>query len=237
MTVIRKEIRIRAPRKLVWSYFSDANLLAAWMMRNDFTGGPGESFSFFAEPSGDWDGQVRCSLLEYDPPAKIAFTWDANTIGADTVVTFELEERGEETFLRLTHANFEQAAGDVERLVERHDAGWDDHLSVLLRQAEDDAGDYPRRRIEPDWTRFDLHVAIAASPGELVSYWSTARGMERFFVEMMRITGPDGRERGVDEAATRGMGLLHDGSQGPGRTRHRRQGYDARDRGQFFDPF
>jgi uncharacterized protein YndB with AHSA1/START domain len=204
MTVIRKEIRIRAPRKLVWRYFSDANLLAAWMMRNDFTAAPGESFSFFAEPSGDWDGQVRCSLLEYDPPAKIAFTWDANTIGADTVVTIELEERGEETFLRLTHANFEQAAGDVDRLVERHDAGWDDHLSVLLKQAEDDAGDYPRRRIEPDWTRFDLHVAIAASPEELVSYWSTARGMQGFFVEMMRITRPDGQERGVDEPASPG---------------------------------
>jgi hypothetical protein len=52
MAVIRKEILIRAPRKLLWRYFSDANLLAAWMMRNDFTAAPGESFSFFAEPSG-----------------------------------------------------------------------------------------------------------------------------------------------------------------------------------------
>ena len=49
MNVIQKEIRIRASREVVWRYFSDSYLLAAWLMRNDFTGSIGSNFNFFAQ--------------------------------------------------------------------------------------------------------------------------------------------------------------------------------------------
>jgi uncharacterized protein YndB with AHSA1/START domain len=204
MTVIRKEIHIRAPREKVWRHFADADLLAAWMMHTDFSGKSGETFHFHGRPSGEWNGEVMCRLLEFEPPSKIAFTWNANTIGADTVVTVELEARDDGTVVRLTHANFERASGDVENLLVRHNAGWDDHLSVLLKQAEDDAGTGPLRYPDPDWTQFNLHVAIDAAPEDVLRHWSTARGMEDFFVEMMRITGPDGSERDIDETARPG---------------------------------
>lgn len=32
MSVIEKKISIRALRKVVWQYFSDADLLAAWLL-------------------------------------------------------------------------------------------------------------------------------------------------------------------------------------------------------------
>jgi len=204
MSVIEKKINIRAPRTVVWRYFSDANLLAAWLMRNNFSGVIGQEFQFFAQSSTDWTGQLNCRLLEYDPPNRIAFTWDANNIGAETMVTIELSDLGEETGVRLIHANFEYATGDLGRLLERHDAGWLDHLKVLKRQAEEECGTAPTPKTEPDWSSFQLHVAIQAEPAELIEYWSTIHGMENFFVEMMRITGPDGRERGGEECARAG---------------------------------
>lgn len=204
MTVIRKDIHIRAPREVVWRYFSDADLLAAWLMHNDFRGEAGETFRLFGRPSGEWNGEVVCRLTALEPPSKIAFTWNANTIGADTLVTVELEALEDGTRVRLTHANFECATGDVENLLERHNTGWDDHLSVLLKQAEDETGSGKLRYPDPDWKRFDLHVAIDATPEDVLRFWSTARGMEDFFVEMMRITGPDGLEREIDEIAMSG---------------------------------
>jgi uncharacterized protein YndB with AHSA1/START domain len=208
MNVIQKEIRIRASREVVWRYFSDSDLLAAWLMRNDFTGSIGSNFHFFAQSSSDWNGHLDCTLLEFEPPKRIVFTWNANNIGTDTVVTIDLLDRGKETQIRLVHANFEGAAGDVNRLIERHDAGWADHLLVLKLQSEEKSRDAREETPEIDWTRFDLHVAIQADPHEILSYWSTIRGMERFFVEMMRITGPDGRERDDDEAAQPGDSFI-----------------------------
>ena len=204
MSVIEKKISIRAPRKAVWRYFSDANLLAAWLMRNNFSGVIGQEFQFFAQSSTDWNGQLNCKLLEYDPPNRIAFTWDANNIAAETIVTIELSDLGEQTGVRLIHANFENAKGDVDRLLESHDAGWLDHLKVLKRQAEEESGAAPTPKTELDWSSFQLHIAIRAEPDEVIKYWSTINGMENFFVEMMRITRPDGRERKGKDSARAG---------------------------------
>jgi uncharacterized protein YndB with AHSA1/START domain len=133
----------------------------------------------------------------------MSFTWNANDLGTDTLVTIELAEEGEGTRLRLLHTNFEGAMGDVDEAVRRHDAGWEDHLRVLAIQAVEDA---ETERAEPavDWTEFSLHVAIEAAPSRVLEAWSTIDGMESFFVEMMRITGPDGRERSPAEPARAG---------------------------------
>lgn len=38
MTVIKKEITVNAPRNTVWRYFENPDLLAGWLMRNNFSG-------------------------------------------------------------------------------------------------------------------------------------------------------------------------------------------------------
>jgi len=115
-----------------------------------------------------------------------------------------LIEQGTRTLIELVHANFENASSDIAPIVERHEVGWEDHLRVLgMQVAEDVRGDQVSWK-EIDWTTFDLHVVISAEPSAIMRCWSTINGMESFFVQMMRITGPDDRERAPDSEACPG---------------------------------
>lgn len=204
MNTVTKELTINAARDTVWRHIADPDLLAAWLMRNNFSGDVGKDFQFSARPSGDWDGVINCRLLEFDPPNRIVFTWDANDIGGETLVTIELSEVAGGTRLRLIHANFENASFDIGPIVKRHEEGWSDHLQVLSSQLAEQ-GQGGQEAAQPvDWTRFDLHVAINAKPDRILGMWSTIDGMEAFFVEMMRITGPNGAERASNERAKPG---------------------------------
>jgi uncharacterized protein YndB with AHSA1/START domain len=204
MSVINKEITVHAPRTTVWQYFEKPDLLAGWLMRNNFNGRLGEEFQFFAQPSNDFDGVLNCRLVEYDPPRKLAYTWDASDINGETLVTIELFEEAESTRIRLIHANFENATGDIEKIFQNHDEGWADHLHVLDLQIQEKANTKRQPPMPIDWTQFDLHVAIAAEPERILESWSTVDGMESFFVEMMRITGPDDLERAPSKTAQPG---------------------------------
>jgi uncharacterized protein YndB with AHSA1/START domain len=202
MMNIDKRIFINAAPEAVWRHLEDPDLLAGWLMRNNFQARPGTDFEFWKPASGEWDGTISSRLVEFDPPRRMSFTWNTNTIGSDTLVTIELEADGEGTKLRLLHTNWEQAIGDKARHHESHSAGWDDHLWVLSQQAE---ADLCEREAPPiDWTRFHLYVAIDASPEEIFRSWSTSQGMESFFVEMMAIRNPDGRLLDPDETVSSG---------------------------------
>ena len=204
MTVVKKEITVNAPRNTVWRYFENPDLLAGWLMRNNFSGNLDEEFQFFAQPSNEWDGVLHCKLVEFDPPRKLAYTWDANDIKGDTLVTIELIEAAENTRIRLIHSNFENASVDIEPIVRSHNEGWTDHLHVLAMQLEEEVSEERQAPKPIDWAQFDLHVAINAEPERILEVWSTIDGMESFFVEMMRITRPDGVERATNEIAEPG---------------------------------
>lgn len=197
MNNIRKEIFINAAPESVWRHLEDQDLLAGWLMRNDFRGEPGTAFSFWQKASGNWDGTIHSQLVEFDPPRRMVFTWNANSIGVDTLVTIELENQAGGTLVRLLHTNWEGVIGDHRRHYQSHSEGWDDHLQVLARQAESEVHAIPAPDI--DWTRFHLYLRIDASPGHIFDAWATPGGLESFFVDMMQARDPQGRVCTDDE--------------------------------------
>jgi len=202
MTVLEKRIDIAAPCETVWRYLEDPDLLAGWLMRNNYKPKLGHKFSFFAKPNEDWDGVIESEVIEFAPPNRLSFSWNSNNIGADTIVSIELNATENGTLLLLRHTNWADAKGDMAKHIETHSEGWNDHLHVLGKAAEEisDTSEAP----VIDWTKFQLWVVIDAAPDRVFEAWATSGGMETFYVDAMQMRSPSGKLRDSGEIVQAG---------------------------------
>lgn len=92
------------PRERVWRALTEPEVLARWLMPNDFQPVLGHEFTFRTEPGPGFDGIVRCRVTEIEPPNRLAFTWVGGPI--DTVVTFDLTECQGGTRMVMTQTGF-----------------------------------------------------------------------------------------------------------------------------------
>jgi uncharacterized protein YndB with AHSA1/START domain len=81
----------------------------------------------FRSPEGEIS-EVSGHIRELQAPERLAYTWTFAGFPADTLVTIEFYDRGEETELVLTHEHF---ADDAMR--DRHEGGWTMSLGNLAR--------------------------------------------------------------------------------------------------------
>ena len=117
---IRKSLVLNAPISTVWDAVATAEGIAAWFMPNDFQPVAGYEFTIDAGPFG----KSPCKVTELDPPNRLSFRW-----GKDWTLTFQLEERGEQTAFTLIHSgwNTDEATefGEPHEVVrDRMDQGW-----------------------------------------------------------------------------------------------------------------
>ena len=102
------------PPELVWRALTTPELLAEWLMPNDFEPRVGHRFTFETEPGPGFDGVVRCEVLELEPPGSdegdepgpgvLAMTWAGGPI--DTVVRFQVVRVEGGTRLVVTQSGF-----------------------------------------------------------------------------------------------------------------------------------
>lgn len=112
--IVIEEVLPHAPAT-IWRVLTTGELIGRWLMAPaGFEAVEGREFTFQTTPAGQWDGVIRCRVLEVQPERRLAFTWTGGHDGnadygsrLDTVVTFTLEPIGGETRLRLVHAGFE----------------------------------------------------------------------------------------------------------------------------------
>ncbi|MGH2666336.1 SRPBCC family protein [Flavobacterium sp.] len=114
-TTIKKEwIYEQAPNE-VWEYLTQAELIALWLMPNDFKLALGHEFHFKTNPmpSLDLDGIMHCKVMEIEPFKKLVYSWKAGSgdglFSLDTVVEWKLEPHGKGTLLSLQHTGFKEA--------------------------------------------------------------------------------------------------------------------------------
>jgi uncharacterized protein YndB with AHSA1/START domain len=123
---IHLEAMIDAAPADVWRALTEPELIARWLMQNDFAAEEERSFTLRDKPRMFWDGIVKGRVLEVDEPRRLTYTWTDTSDMPETVVSWFLQPRGEGTKVMLSHTGFRGLKNVVlGRLLER---GWKDML-------------------------------------------------------------------------------------------------------------
>jgi uncharacterized protein YndB with AHSA1/START domain len=141
-----REVRIAAPREVVFCYFTDPVRFVTWIgIAADLDPRPDGKFRFEVAAGEFCSGRY----VEVDHPRRVVFTWGWESPAipvpaASTLVEVDLHEAGDDgsaTRLVLTHRGL---AGDAYDL---HDDGWKAYLARLRAEAEErDPGPDPATR-------------------------------------------------------------------------------------------
>lgn len=100
------------PPETVWEYLTKSELMAQWLMKNDFQPLVGHNFQFRTGPipNLDFDGIFYCKVLEIVPLKKLSYSWASGPgkgeITLDSVVVWKLVPKDNGTELFLDHSGF-----------------------------------------------------------------------------------------------------------------------------------
>jgi uncharacterized protein YndB with AHSA1/START domain len=113
------ECELDEPPSQVWRALTEPELLAQWLLPNDFAPEPGHTFTFQAEEP------IECEVLAIERERSLRMRWRERQL--DSVVTFTLTPAvGGGTHLRLDHGGVERLRGAMPAL-----ARADDHVAQL----------------------------------------------------------------------------------------------------------
>ncbi|MDP9081958.1 MAG: SRPBCC domain-containing protein [Bacteroidota bacterium] len=110
--IIKHQFFFPHPQESVWEYLTKSELMAQWLMKNDFQPIVGHDFQFRTGPipSLDFDGIFYCKVLEVDPFDRLSYSWTSGPgdgkITLESVVTWKLEPRDKGTEVFLEHSGF-----------------------------------------------------------------------------------------------------------------------------------
>lgn len=112
--IVVDEVFPHAP-ETIWKTLTSGDLMARWlgMAPADFAPVAGNRFTYRTTPAGEWDGTIRCEVLEVVPNERFVYSWRGGHEGnvgygslLDTVVTFTLSPVEGGTRIRLVHSGF-----------------------------------------------------------------------------------------------------------------------------------
>lgn len=133
---VRLQRVMPGPAERIWDYLTDSDLRRQWLAAGDMQPAEGSAFTLVwrnseltdppgHKPEGFGDEhRMDSTITVFEPPHRLAFTW----VGGD--VTFELEPRGTQVLLTVTH----RGISDRNNLL-MVGAGWHQHLDTLVARA------------------------------------------------------------------------------------------------------
>jgi len=111
MKQLIKEAVYPHPVDVVWAAFTDGEVMAQWLMPNNFPKAPkvGDRFEFRIDPMGPLGGTIECEILELDPPRRMVWSWvgckaTGKKMGPQRV-EWELSTRDGGTHVRLVQSD------------------------------------------------------------------------------------------------------------------------------------
>jgi uncharacterized protein YndB with AHSA1/START domain len=106
--VLRVEEFLSHPKERVWRALTDPDLIARWLMPNDFRLVAGHRFAIDSDPIRQCGlgGTGHCEVLAFDEGKMLRIAWMAaseNMSGLDSTVTFTVVPEGAGTRLLIEH--------------------------------------------------------------------------------------------------------------------------------------
>lgn len=126
------------PPSKLWRALTTPELMAQWLMPNDFEPVVGHRFTFHSRPIAQtgFSGQIACQVLDLAPQKRLRISWGdpAHPEGMATTVTWTLQPEGKGTRLFLEHAGFDLDDPTQQLARKFMNGGWRSH--VLRRLSE-----------------------------------------------------------------------------------------------------
>jgi uncharacterized protein YndB with AHSA1/START domain len=99
------------PPEKIWRALTESQLIADWLMQNDFAPVVGRRFHFRAKPIPNmWNGVTDSEVLAVEPPHRLVYSWNASgeeaQDGLKTIVTWTLIVEAGGTRVRMEQAGF-----------------------------------------------------------------------------------------------------------------------------------
>jgi uncharacterized protein YndB with AHSA1/START domain len=122
--MVRFERLLPGPVERVWQFLTDTARLPGWFGDGTIEPRPGGAVRLMG-------GHVRGVVTQWHPPRRLAYTWNVFAPGEDaspypeSYLTFELEPRGGQVLLVLTHLPV------LERFEKQNAMGWHTFLDML----------------------------------------------------------------------------------------------------------
>jgi uncharacterized protein YndB with AHSA1/START domain len=112
-TAIIVEKTLPYPPQKIWRILTQPEMIAQWLMPNDFQPVLGHKFRFHTQPMGKWDGVVDCEVLEIEEARLLRISWvggsdDNENYGSRLVseLTWTLTPVDGGTHVRMEHSGF-----------------------------------------------------------------------------------------------------------------------------------
>jgi uncharacterized protein YndB with AHSA1/START domain len=136
---IRHEWFFDSPPEKVWEALTDPELLARWLMKNDFRPVVGHRFRFITNPRVKigFDGVIYCEVLEVAPLRRLVYSWKGGPgegrITLDSVVSWTLTPKDDGTVLLLEQTGFRGLQNYISYLI--MNKGWKTRIWRKLKEA------------------------------------------------------------------------------------------------------
>jgi uncharacterized protein YndB with AHSA1/START domain len=149
--IVVDEVFPHAP-ETIWKALTTGELISRWlqMKLTGFEPAKGKHFTFQTTPAGEWDGLIRCQVLEVTPNERLVYDWKSGHEGnvgygarLDTVVTWTLSRVENGTRLRLVHSGFVLPKNDT--AFKNMGEGWKKVFRTLDTIAAEQDSSKPKR--------------------------------------------------------------------------------------------
>jgi uncharacterized protein YndB with AHSA1/START domain len=128
----------------VWRALTTSDLLAQWLMANDFEPVIGHRFTFRTDPAPDFDGTIQCEVLSLKAEDFLIISWCSGP-APNTTVTWRVVAEDGGTRLFVTHAGFDDDSDAQRSVRDILELGWREHLPQRLGQLLTTLSASPRR--------------------------------------------------------------------------------------------